>query len=96
MTLRSGPLPKIVARNPIVEMDGDEMTRVIWDMVKHQLIEPFVELKLERYDLGLPERDRTDDAVTQAPIGRPASTEGFISAIGERLTHKLGAGVALV
>jgi isocitrate dehydrogenase len=66
MSLSSGTPHKVVAKNPIVEMDGDEMTRVIWAMVKHQLIEPFVEIKLERYDLGLPERDRTDDAVTAA------------------------------
>jgi isocitrate dehydrogenase len=55
---------RIVAKNPIVEMDGDEMTRVIWSMVKEQLIDPFVELKLEPYDLYLPHRDETDDAVT--------------------------------
>jgi isocitrate dehydrogenase len=55
---------RIVARNPLVEMDGDEMTRVIWTLVKQQLIEPFVDLKLERYDLHVSERDRTDDAVT--------------------------------
>src|SRR5439155_15634626 len=53
-----------VAKNPIVEMNGDEMTRVIWGMVKEKLIEPFVELELEPYDLFLPERDRTDDQVT--------------------------------
>jgi isocitrate dehydrogenase len=58
--------PRVVAKNPIVEMDGDEMTRVIWSMVKSLLIEPFVDLKLESFDLGLPERDRTDDAVTTA------------------------------
>src|SRR5262245_28345278 len=56
--------PRIRARNPIVEMDGDEMTRVIWAMVKQHLIEPFVELELDAYDLHLPNRDRTDDAVT--------------------------------
>jgi len=55
---------RIVAKNPIVEMDGDEMTRVIWSMVKEQLIEPFADLKLEPYDLFLPHRDETDDAVT--------------------------------
>jgi isocitrate dehydrogenase len=55
---------RIVAKNPIVEMDGDEMTRVIWSMVKAQLIEPFVDLQLEPYDLYLPHRDETDDAVT--------------------------------
>src|SRR5213596_1903511 len=56
------PRPK--AKNVIVEMDGDEMTRVIWAMVKAQLLEPFVELKLERYDLHVKERDRTDDTIT--------------------------------
>jgi isocitrate dehydrogenase len=55
---------RIVMKRPLVEMDGDEMTRVIWALVKARLLEPFVELKLERYDLFLPERDRTDDAVT--------------------------------
>ena len=49
---------------PIVEMDGDEMTRVIWKMIKEELIEPFVELKTEYYDLGLPNRDATEDQVT--------------------------------
>ncbi|MBI5709443.1 MAG: NADP-dependent isocitrate dehydrogenase [Candidatus Eisenbacteria bacterium] len=57
-------MPKVVAKNPLVEIDGDEMTRVIWAMVKEHLIEPFVEIQLERYDLFLPERDRTDDQVT--------------------------------
>ena len=55
---------RIVAKNPIVEMDGDEMTRVIWSLVKAHLVEPFVELKLESYDLHVQERDRTDDQVT--------------------------------
>ena len=57
-------LSRVTARNPLVEMDGDEMTRIIWALVKSELIEPFVDIKLERYDLGLPERDRTDDRVT--------------------------------
>ena len=51
---------------PIVEMDGDEMTRVLWQWIKELLIEPYVNLKTEYYDLGLPERDKTDDAVTVA------------------------------
>src|SRR6266571_7156605 len=59
-----GAIQKVRAKNTIVEMDGDEMTRVIWAMVKSELIEPFAELKLERYDLHVKERDRTDDAVT--------------------------------
>ncbi len=59
-------MKKIEMTTPLVEMDGDEMTRVLWAQIKSILIEPFVELKTEYYDLGLPERDRTDDAVTVA------------------------------
>lgn len=51
-------------RTPLVEMDGDEMTRVLWKEIKAKLIEPFVELKTEYYDLGLPNRDATGDRVT--------------------------------
>lgn len=49
---------------PIVEMDGDEMTRILWKMIKDELILPFVDLKSEYYDLGLPERDKTNDQIT--------------------------------
>ena len=55
---------RIVMKTPLVEMDGDEMTRILWKMIKDELIEPFVELKSEYYDLGLPNRDATDDQVT--------------------------------
>ena len=51
---------------PLVEMDGDEMTRILWKWIKEILIEPFVDLKTEYYDLGLVERDKTDDEVTKA------------------------------
>ena len=57
-------MAKIKMTTPIVEMDGDEMTRLMWAMVKEELLEPFVELKTEYYDLGLPSRKQTDDAVT--------------------------------
>ena len=53
-----------IGMNPIVEMDGDEMTRIIWQMIKDELISPFVELNTEYYDLGLKHRDETDDQVT--------------------------------
>lgn len=53
-----------IPMSTIVEMDGDEMTRVLWKMIKDELLCPFVELNTEYYDLGLPERDRTDDQVT--------------------------------
>ncbi|MBQ4381282.1 MAG: NADP-dependent isocitrate dehydrogenase [Oscillospiraceae bacterium] len=57
-------MSRIQMKNPVVEMDGDEMTRVIWALIKRDLLEPFVELKTEYYDLGLPHRDETGDAVT--------------------------------
>lgn len=59
-------MQKIRMSTPIVEMDGDEMTRVLWQWIKELLINPFVDLKTEYYDLGLKERDATDDAVTVA------------------------------
>ena len=57
-------MAKIIMKTPLVEMDGDEMTRVIWKMIKEQLIEPYVDLKTEYYDLGLVHRNETDDKVT--------------------------------
>ncbi len=57
-------MDKIKMRTPIVEMDGDEMTRVIWKMIKDELISPYVELNTEYYDLGLKSRDDSDDQVT--------------------------------
>ncbi|MCD8342803.1 MAG: NADP-dependent isocitrate dehydrogenase [Oscillospiraceae bacterium] len=53
-----------IKMNPIAELDGDEMTRVLWQMIKDELIAPFVELNTEYYDLGLPNRDATGDVVT--------------------------------
>jgi isocitrate dehydrogenase len=55
---------KIKVKTPIVEMDGDEMTRVMWKMVKDRLLLPYLDMKLEYYDLGLKHRDETDDKVT--------------------------------
>ena len=57
-------MQKILMKTPLVEMDGDEMTRIIWKMIKDELILPFVDLKTEYYDLGLEERERTHDQVT--------------------------------
>lgn len=57
-------MDKIKMVTPLVEMDGDEMTRILWKMIKDKLILPFVDLKTEYYDLGLPERDKTNDQVT--------------------------------
>ena len=57
-------MEKIKMSTPIVEMDGDEMTRIIWKWIKEILIEPFVDLKTEYYDLGLVNREKTKDQVT--------------------------------
>lgn len=57
---------KIKMTCPIVEMDGDEMTRILWEWIKEDLLLPYVDLKTEYYDLGLPHRDETDDQVTFA------------------------------
>ncbi len=57
-------MAKIKMTTPLVEMDGDEMTRILWKMIKDELILPFVDLKSEYYDLSLPNRDATEDRVT--------------------------------
>lgn len=57
-------MSKIKVVNPIVEMDGDEMTRIIWDFIKQKLILPYLDIDLLYYDLGIEERDRTDDQIT--------------------------------
>lgn len=57
-------MEKIKMTTPLVEMDGDEMTRILWKMIKEELILPFVELKTEYYDLGLVKRDETNDRIT--------------------------------
>ena len=57
-------MEKIKMTTPLVEMDGDEMTRVLWKLIKDELLLPYVDLKTEYYDLGLPNRDATHDQVT--------------------------------
>ena len=57
-------MEKIQMKVPLVEMDGDEMTRILWKMIKDELLNPFIELKTEYYDLGLEYRNETDDQVT--------------------------------
>jgi isocitrate dehydrogenase len=57
-------MSKIKVANPVVELDGDEMTRIIWDFIKKQLILPYLDIDLKYYDLGIEERDRTEDKVT--------------------------------
>ena len=57
-------MAKIKVENPVVELDGDEMTRIIWSFIKDRLILPYLDIDLKYYDLGIEERDRTDDQVT--------------------------------
>ena len=57
-------MKKITYKTPIVEMQGDEMTRILWDKIKEILINPFVELNVDYYDLGLVNRENTKDEVT--------------------------------
>jgi isocitrate dehydrogenase len=57
-------MAKIKVKNPLVELDGDEMTRIIWSFIKEQLILPYLDVQLESYDLGIEHRDATDDRVT--------------------------------
>jgi isocitrate dehydrogenase len=57
-------MSKIAVQNPVVEIDGDEMTRIIWQFIKDRLIHPYLDLELDYYDLGIEHRDATDDQVT--------------------------------
>ena len=57
-------MEKIKVKNPIVELDGDEMTRIIWQFIKDRLIHPYLDVDLKYYDLGIENRDATDDQIT--------------------------------
>ncbi|MGN6464542.1 MAG: isocitrate/isopropylmalate family dehydrogenase, partial [Rhizobiaceae bacterium] len=57
-------MSKIKVANPVVELDGDEMTRIIWQAIKDKLIHPYLDIDLKYYDLGVEHRDATDDKVT--------------------------------
>ena len=57
-------MAKIKVKNPVVEMDGDEMTRIIWHLIKEKLIHPYLDVELLYYDLGMQKRDETRDQIT--------------------------------
>ena len=57
-------MSKIIIKNPIVEMDGDEMTRVIWEFIKDKLILPYIDIDIKYYDLGVQNRDSSEDQIT--------------------------------
>ena len=56
-------MAKIKVKNPVVELDGDEMTRIIWSFIKEKLIKPYLEVDLKYYDLGMENRDKSDDQI---------------------------------
>jgi len=62
--MASSTAPKIKVKNPVVELDGDEMTRIIWQSIKDKFIYPYLDIDLKYYDLGLEYRDETNDQVT--------------------------------
>ena len=63
-------MSKIAMNTPLVEMDGDEMTRILWEMIKDELLTPYIDLKTEYYDLGLKKRNETDDTITRQAAER--------------------------
>jgi isocitrate dehydrogenase len=71
-------MPKIKVKNPIVEMDGDEMTRIIWKFIKDKLILPYLDIDLKYYDLGVEYRDKTNDQVT---VDSAKATQQFSVAV---------------
>ncbi len=64
MWIACGRMAKIKVQNPVVELDGDEMTRIIWQLIRERLILPYLDVQLERYDLSVESRDATDDRIT--------------------------------
>ena len=57
-------MAKIKVKNPVVELDGDEMTRIIWSFINDKLIKPYLDIDLKYYDLGMESRDKTNDQIT--------------------------------
>ena len=57
-------MPKIKVKNPIIELDGDEMTRIIWSFIKNKLILPYIDIDIKYYDLGIKNRNKTSDQIT--------------------------------
>jgi len=81
-------MAKIKVANPVVEMDGDEMTRIIWQFIKDKLIHPYLDVTLEYYDLGIEHRDATDDQVTIDAAN--ATKQHGVAVNGLRNAHHIG------
>lgn len=79
-------MEKIKMTTPLVEMDGDEMTRILWKMIKDELILPFIDLKTEYYDLGLEYRNETDDKVT---LSQQKQQRNMVLLLNVQLLHQM-------
>ena len=96
-------MTKIPMKNAVAELDGDEMTRVLWQLVKDKLLTPYVDLKTEYYDLSLTKRDETDDKITydaaeaikRLGIGVNVTTTGVLTAIAAAVDDALRPSFAL-
>ena len=79
-------MTKIKVKNPVVELDGDEMTRIIWDFIKKKLILPYLDVDIKYYDLGIINRDKSSDQITIGFV-HPGTNFGiFLQIIGSRKT----------
>ena len=74
-------MSKIKVKNPIAELDGDEMTRIIWEFIKSKLILPYLDLSIEYFDLGMKSRDNTNDQIILVISSPSSSTTGFFTLI---------------
>ena len=79
-------MDKIRMTTPLVEMDGDEMTRILWKIIKDELLLPYIDLKTEYYDLGLEHRNETDDQVTIDSLKLQKNT---VLLLNVRLLHQM-------
>ena len=79
-------MSKIQMKTPLVEMDGDEMTRILWQMIKDELLLPYVDLKTEYYDLGLEYRNKTNDQVT---VDSAEATKKYGVAVNVLRLHRM-------
>ena len=80
-------MQKIKVKNPIVEMDGDQMTRVLWQFIKDKLILPFLDVELKYYDLGIKNRNKTDDKIDYR-MGIELSKDGLEEIVPYRESRK--------
>ncbi|CAA7603403.1 Isopropylmalate dehydrogenase-like domain protein [Acididesulfobacillus acetoxydans] len=82
---------KIAMRTPLVEMDGDEMTRIIWQAIKDILLYPYIDLQTEYYDLGLKKRDETGE-FTMRNIGKNSKQPGSLRLFHKPVSHQKQSG----